>query len=107
MKPAAIAGAAIPAPAMNLRRELTGNRGSRKPEDNESPMAVKLNPRSRTDSKRSSRFFSRQRRTMKASAGGSAGPKRLSKGDGSTCKTMFIVSIGEGPRNARLPVSIS
>ena len=72
-----------------------------------SPWSVsKANPRSRADWKRCSGFFSRQRCTIRSSAGGVAGAICEMPG-GSSFRMAVIVSVDVGLRNARLPVSIS
>ena len=68
--------------------------------------ALSAKERSRADWKRCSGFFSRQRRTMRSSAGGSGRPGSDNSG-GSSFKTAVMVSAGVSRRKARTPESIS
>jgi hypothetical protein len=69
-------------------------------------LASKAKVRSCEDWNRFSGFFSRQRRTMRSSSGGTCG-FAIAIGDGSLFRTAFIVSTPLSPLNVRRPVSIS
>ncbi len=98
----AAATAAHPSPPARQRRDPGAAAG---PDSDDS--ASRANDKSRADWNRSLGCFSRQRRTMRSSAGGVGWPATSVSSGGSLDSTAVIVSAGVAPLKARCPVHIS